>query len=241
MENTMLLQISWQDLYNLIIDLPIGYQAIIVIIMLFIKLILILGVKNVVSIIKTFIKSSKNKYVKISRKDLYNHSLFFTKNYIINHKIKMMNFGDDKRTYIFRDLLEIKINCICDNAKKLIDIPNVNKVNKTDFKSFAFQNFSDIVDNYNIKFKSIYGKDIYDLIMQDKDKGFNRWQETVIIYTRELIEDICESDAIGNNVEKIFSILNTYHSAIDATLVNVEKTFNMYNGELDKLFIKNDI
>jgi len=232
------------ELLKNILEAGLGWQVLIVSILIIIQILAFIGGKNLLVLWKAYrnansdnpLKNDKNS--KKRQMDLFNHSLFFTMNHLVNHKVKMMNFGDGNRNKIFRTLLELKIKSICNHSKQLIEENDLTNMDKLDFKSLVFKNFTSIIDDYNNQFKERFGEDLYGLILQHSEKGFNNWHENVVVYTHNLVDDICDSELYADNIERMYAIFNSYHSAIDATLVNVEKTFHSFNGELDALLKK---
>lgn len=219
-----------------------GWQVLIILILLIVKACAILGIKNLADVYKiwknkgkpTFIPKKQRAMI-VKASDLNHHPLFFTMTHLINHRVKMMNFGDDERNKIFRTLLEVQIKSVCKHSKKIIDENDITAIDKVTFKSLIFKAFADSIDAYNLEMKERFGADVYGIVMQHSTKGYNNWHEPVLVYTSNLVDDICDSDLYNTNVEKMYAIFNAYNSAIDATLVNVEKTFHGFNGELNEI------
>jgi len=236
----------WIGIMKSIGQLPVVVQIFILLVFSITQILAVVGIKNIIPIFKIWVnrKAGKDKIniskpaVKKTQSDLLNHPLFFTSSHVINHKVNMMNFGDDNRNKIFRTLMEIKIKSICHQSKTIISDSNLKTMSKLDFKALVFSSFSNTLDEYNTEIKERFSDDIYGLVMQHSTKGFNAWNEPVVVYTKNLIEDICDSDLYRDNIDKSCAILTAYHSAIDATIVNIEKTFHGFNGELDDM-IKN--
>lgn len=212
-----------------------GWQAIIIFIFAITQLLAAIGVKNIINLWNYSKRKNKPHGSKYKIAELFAHPLFFTADHLLNHKIVMMNFGDTHRNEIFRTLLRVKIAKICCNSKALVENPNIMTLPKSGFKALIYTNFTDIIDSYNIILRNKFGTEIYDLVMQEPIKGFNAWHEPVVVYTKTLVDDICDSDLYNTNAERLYAIFNAYHSAIDAALVSAEKTFHGYNGDLSTL------
>lgn len=237
--------------------LAVGWKILILIIILIIQLAIFLSRKYIVSWFMKVINSinscnnsgshnskfnrkGKKSGVIITKSDLLNNPLFFTMSHTINHRVKMMQYGDEKRNKLFRGMLEIMLNNICSSCKEMISL-NLHELSAVDFRTRIYNEFSNILYKNNHDIKERFGDIIFKLVMQNPERGFNIWHEPVSIFTNNLILDICESNIYHNNYERLDAILNVYHSMIDATLINIEKTFKSYNGELDEAFKSNNI
>ena len=196
--------------------------------------ILAIGFKYGATAIKTISTIIKNKRKETHRmlEQLKTHPLFNQINHW-NYKIEHFNFGDVERNKIYRSILRIKNDVVKEKSQELINIP-VEDLEKDVFSQKVLENLDDIITIYNRKIKEKFGDKLYDFIMNG-ERGYNQWNDTTVIYNREMCTAICDSDFYGDNLEKLYSILTVYQTATDAALVNVERTFRGFNGNLDAL------
>jgi hypothetical protein len=186
------------------------------------------------------------KYYKLVRKENEIHTSDLTIDSIKSHdiftrfstwettKINNLRFGNSKKNLLFRKILNIKFNIIKDKTLELI-ASNFVEVNRSEFKLLVESNMSEMILEYNKNLKYELGKELYNFAIEGPN-GFNQWHEKTIIYALSLIENICDSENIyDDNLEKMWAILNTHQSALDATLLSIEKTFYSFNGELDSM------
>ncbi len=179
----------------------------------------------------------KNKNSLNKKEQLKNHQIFSRFEYWNTTKIYSLQFGDVRRNALFRKMLAIKFDIIKEKTIDLVSKEDLEKMSMQEFESYVMNNLSTMIRLYNKSFKEEFSKDIYEYVI-DGEKGFNQWHIQTITYSQSLIQSICNSSIYDNNVEKLWAILNTHQSALDATLLSVEKTFKSFNGALDKIFEK---
>jgi len=180
-------------------------------------------------------------------KSLEVHSVFHELKAWKTRKVKNLNFGDPVRNMIFRDIiLKNMIKSIEESlSNTLIEYSHMNNINVKEFHAMVSDQVDDIVTKYNkwiltdciIKFQSEEkGKAIFEHVMNYPIKGFNQQHEKVLSFLLHIIDDVCTTISIyDNNVERYWSILNAYAAALTSTFVDIEKTYTLYNGDLEKL------
>ena len=82
------------------------------------------------------------------------------------------------------------------------------------------------------------GIDIYELVMNHEQKGFNAFNQITDNYTERLVQIICESDMYESNYEKGEMILDALKAALGAAFPHIEASFKGFNGELDEILCK---
>ena len=125
---------------------------------------------------------------------------------------------------------------------------DLNNYDQGKFKALVFSQIDDIVFNYNKsiieEFSSKYGtkedgRKVFEYVMNSPIKGFNKQHESMVNFILHLIDDICSVNSIYHgNTERYWAILNSYSAAVSSTLVDIEKTYSLFNGDLEKL-VKN--
>ena len=180
-------------------------------------------------------------------KSLEVHSVFHELKAWKTRKVKNLNFGDPIRNIIFRDiLLKNKIKVIEESlSNTLIKCRHMNDMNVKEFHAMVSDQVDYIITKYNkdiltdltIKFESEKkGKEIFEYVMNSPIKGFNQQHEKVVSFLLHIIDDVCTTVSIyDNNVERYWSILNAYAAALTSTFVDIEKTYTLYNGDLEKI------
>jgi hypothetical protein len=197
-----------------------------------------LGVKHFVEIvtgIKSLIKKDKKEKPAFS---LGSHSVFTQLNYWSQHKINTLQFGNPQRNVIFRSIMSTKLSIMGDMLNTIIkEINDKPDMVKDEFKSMSVCNFSKGIRQFDMIMKEQHGKEIFNLVI-DGDKGYNHWEENLMIYTRTMTDSICDSDIYNNNIERGIAMLSVYQAVVDTIITVVENTFHSFNGDLDKILDK---
>jgi len=183
-------------------------------------------------------------------KDLGVHSVFHELKAWNTRKIKNLNFGDQLRNDIFRNIvLTCKLRTIEESLMTFIQYhPDMNDLESHQFQGLVVSQIDEIITKYNkdvldelvYKYESKEkGKEIFEYVMNLPIKGYNQQHEKVVNFLTRIIEDVCDTVSMyESNVQKYWAILNAYSAALTATLVDVEKTYSLYNGDLEKLVAK---
>jgi hypothetical protein len=183
-------------------------------------------------------------------KNLEVHSVFHELKAWKTRKIKNLNFGDGLRNDIFRNIiLTCKITAIEESLTIFLkNNPDLNDMENNKFHSLVTCQVDEIITRYNKEILEMLsekygsrkkGKEIFEYVMNLPIKGYNQQHEKVINFLLRIIDDVCTSMAIYNtNVERYWAILNAYAAALTATFVDIEKTYSLYNGDLEKLVAK---
>ena len=131
-----------------------------------------------------------------------------------------------------------RLSVMSDNLNSIVHEINENpEMNKCEFKSMAVSNFSKGIKQFDMIMKDLLGVEIFNLVI-DSCKGYNRWEDNLMIYTRTMVDNVCDTDIYDNNLERGAALLSIYQAVTDTIIVVVEKTFNSFNGDLDKLIQK---
>ena len=217
------------DLYDVIMSLPLFWKICVVFIVVFGN-ILYLFRKQMMKLIKKF-RNNKNI--------IRDHSLFSEKSFI-KHKINLINVGDDKKNKIFRKLLLIKYESILKYSYELIDMKDLDNLSNAQFYAIIIKNMTLIVEDYNSKILADFGRDIFDLVMEHPEKGFNNIHEKVIVFIKGNIESSLKSDHVifKTPFDKIDFLFDMYYIAMKIAMTDVDKIYKNFNGDLDKLIKK---
>ena len=180
------------------------------------------------------------KRKKITRKSLYEHKLFIEKGYIF-HKIDLIEIDNVKKRKIFKALLQIKYNAILRNASLLIK--EDYEISNRAFYGKVIENLTTIISDYNREFKQEFGEEIFNLIMNDKDRGFNAIHEKTTAFIKGTVEESFSVDHLvpESNLDRVDFLLDLYYVAIKLAITDITKLFSNFNGDLDKLIKKNKI
>lgn len=178
-------------------------------------------------------KRKEKKKSDIESLELEKHPIFSQISYWTKYKINSLDFGDDKRDKLFKQIIMSETLSFEKNIKDIIIKKQVNDMSDYDFKEYMLQNYFAILAEYNEEFEKVFHKNIYSLVIGGKN-GFNQWKEDSITYTKKTVESICESTFYHSNKEKVWTIFNSYQSALDSTILVVEKTFYAFNGNLTR-------
>ena len=229
---------------------PVGYAI------LFLITIWLLNKTKILPLIIDWITHKVNNkrasmFIIKSTKNLEVHSVFHELRAWKTRKIKNLKFGDDLRNYIFRDVvLTYKLRAIDESLNNFLkDYPDLNDLEDNQFHSLVVCQVDEIINKYNKDILEAFslrygssekGKNVFEYVMNLPIKGFNQQHEKVVSFLVRIIEDVCTTVSIyDTNVEKYWAILNAYAAALTATFVDIEKTYSLYNGDLEKM-IKNN-
>jgi len=185
---------------------------------------------------KQIIKLFKKKEPAFNLKD---HKLFTEKSYL-KHKINLISLDSDLKTKLFQQLLLIKYKSIRDNAIILINNKDLNKLSNKQFFALIIKNMTTIVNDYNDKLKFKFGEEIFELVMNSKDKGFNHIHEKTITFIKNAVDETFESDhVVYTTVEdKIDFLFDLYYIAMKLAMTDVDTVYKNFNGDLSKLLKK---
>lgn len=181
-------------------------------------------------------KSEEDKY----KIDLYKHKIYLEKSFII-HKINTIDVGDNKKNRIFRSLLLIKYDSVLTKSSELIDKTKGLEYDYDDFYRMILKNMTSIIDDYQQKIKNEFGGEIYGLIMDHPEKGFNRIHEKTISYIKGISDSTFNRDHIvyKTTEDKLEFLLDLYHMAMKSAMSDVGSIYSDFNGDLTKLIKKN--
>ena len=215
------------DPYKLIMSLPLFWKIISIFLMIFSN-ILYLFRKQLMSLIRIILKK-KNL-------DLLTHKLFTEKTYF-KHRINLINVGDKDKNKIFKDILNIKYKSILTFADELIRTPDMRKLSNTQFYALIIKNMISIVSDYNDKMKLEFGEDIYELVMNHPEKGFNIVHDSAVRFIKGNLEEAFTSSHVVFKTpnDKIDFLFDMYYNAMKFALEDVDKIYKKFNGDLDKL------
>ena len=169
----------------------------------------------------------KNKKIK-SLKELKKHPFFHNVDYLINYKIPYIDLKEKGRTEIFRDFLRIKFTVYKESLNRFLD----KEIKPSEFESEINNHFNEAIQEY---INRCLGAGIPQIVV---DK-FQQWHMPRIEFTNMAIEQICKTEIIDNDIEKMFAILTIYDSALYATVIDAEQTLKKLNGELTGTIYKN--
>jgi len=219
-----------ENIIKLIMTLPLFWKIISI-------LLLLLG--NIIYLFRKQIYKHIHMIFKKNKIILTEHTLF-TECSFIKHKINRIDVGNLKKNNVFRQLLLLKYDSIMKHSNDLISNRELNTLSNQQFYAIIIKNMTDIVNDYNNKIKLQFGNDIYELIMLDKDKGFNNVHEKTIVFIKGNIEQSLKSDhIIFLTVEdKLDFLFDMYYIAMKIAMTDVDKIYKNFNGDLDKLLKK---
>jgi len=208
-------------------NLPLSLQIIFAAIML---------IANIVFLYrKEIFRLLKKKEIR----DLYKHRIYLEKSFLI-HKIKSIDVGDTKKSKLFQELLLIKYDSILTKSSELIDSCNGKDYDGDDFYRLILKNMTKIVDDYNIKIKNEFGDEIYNLVMEHPEKGFNVIHEKTITFIKGIADETFRDHHLlyKTTEDKIDFLLDLYYIAMKISMGDVTKIYASFNGDLTKLIKK---
>ena len=179
---------------------------------------------------------------RVEQSDLINSSLFIKEKHY-KRIISIQHYGDDDRNFIFRTLLDKKVDAILQIAKELATLKNINKVNLEEFKLYLVQSPNkivmkynkDILDSYCEKYGVCFGPQLFKLIMDDPNTGFNQLHETIVNQCEIYGEKLCTIKALRTNSERADLMIEQYNTAAYQSIIDTEDHYQIYNGRLTKL------
>jgi hypothetical protein len=189
---------------------------------------------NILIILKKFINN-------LSRKDLQSHYLFINLE-LYRQKVKSLNFGDSNKDFIFKCILNNKIESTKENLLDFVEKKNLYKFDNKCLSISLIKLIDKIIEQYegNIfnEIKSKYNdkkySEIYELVM-DSDKGFNHYHRKNIGTLYKQIDKLSYSSYLDDNYEKISMFFDMIDVAMQSALLDVEITFKGFNGDFNKL------
>jgi len=205
---------------------------------------------GIMPLILTSIKSKvdlkrKQMHLQKDSMDFQNHTLFPEIKVWLRRKLKHLDFGDEERNFIFRDvILKRKLHSIYKHGiTPTKDVKSLNELSVTEFTIQVKQAVDDIIEEYNknivsdlqLRYGDAKGTKVFNLVMHTPIRGFNVHHESIVEFLLSLINSICISSMYDSNTERYWAILNVYSAAVTSTFIDVEKTFHLFNGELTNL------
>jgi len=167
----------------------------------------------------------------IKKNDLKFHYFFESMNTWILNTIPQANFGDEGRTLIIKDYLNIFYSVSNVNFKKILK-SKILKMNENEFHTLCMKTYKDSISTTEVMSK---GKNIPDIFITK----FNEWYSHTFTFTANCIDHICNSIYYKNNYERCNAIFNILISSYQTTLTDAEKTLRNLNGELTGIMYKN--
>lgn len=202
----------------------------------FLILIVSISIKYAWPALSSVIDRRKGKNAKPTL-DLEKHPIFSQISFWTKYKINALEFGDTRRDKIFRQILTAETISFEKNIKEVLLKRELLTMSDYHFKEYMLQNFFKILSDYNEEFERLLHVEVLDLVIHGKN-GFTQWKEDSIMYTKKMVESVCDSTFYNSNTEKIWTIFNSYQSALDSTILVIEKTYYNFNGNLTKVLDK---
>jgi len=217
-----------ENIVNLISSLPTLWKIIFSCLFIFIWIMIYFFKGDIIAYIKSIGKNNE--------KSLHEHKLFTESSYV-EYQIKMISLSSEKKTEMFKNLMYFKYNAIKKFSNNIIDNSTLKTLNNKQFYSLVLTNLTSIINEYNNNFKLKYGIEIYNMVMLDKEKGFNRIHEISVEHIKMMIEEsfISEHVVFSTVNEKLDLLLDLYHISMKIMLNDIVKVYENYNGELDEL------
>lgn len=185
------------------------------------------------------------KKKKVDAQQLENHTFFSKCESWARYKVNELYFGDEIRNRLFRTIISTKVQVMSFKSREILNNAEMRDMTKPCFQTYMFKLLTDIhietqqqIRNKIIEMYPIHGQDIFDLVMNHQEKGFNAFNQITDNYTERLVQIICESDLYSDNYEKYEIILDAFKSSLGAAFPHIESTFKGFNGELDAMVIK---
>lgn len=214
---------------------------------IFIVLVLLAAVGIVIKYWKDAIlilRGSKKSRTSIN--DLKTHSFYSKCDSWSKYKVKELYFGDDIRNTMFREIVSIKISVMSQKMRETVEISDLKCMNKKMFEAIVFKMITEMhveterrILERLVELYPKNGSDIYELVMNHEDKGFNAFNQITDNYTERLVQIICESDMYHDNYEKMDMILDAFKASLGATFPHIESTFKGFNGQLNDIIKPN--
>ena len=194
-----------------------------------------LALKPFFPFLSNFFSGNNRKKEKTVKYDnLVNHNIFQQLYFWDSTRVESLQFGDEKRNKIFRKILHIQIDNTRNMANRLVSDSQIDKYDEIKFESIIMRGFNELLHLNMERMKEEFSPEIYSLVITGP-KGFCSWNEVNTNYSRNILQSVCSSRIYENNTEKVWVILNSYQSSVDAIILSVEKTFDSFNGELSKI------
>jgi len=182
---------------------------------------------------KQIIKIFKKKEPTINLKE---HKLFTEKSYLI-HKIKMISLDSEKKSKLFQQLLLIKYEAIRKHAIILIENKELENISNKHFLALIIKNMTTIVDEYNEQLKFKFGEELFEMVMNHREKGFNIIHEKTVTFIKSAVDETFESDhVVFTTIEdKMDFLLDLYYIAMKIAMTDIDIVYNNFNGDLTRL------
>jgi len=224
-----------ESLFKLIENLPDTWKIIATFLILLGVFIFVIR-KQLQPIILKLIPSKKTKMKKVV---LSEHKLF-TEESFFKYKISLINIGSDKKNHIFKTLLLEKYKSILKYSNELKKTKDLDKLTNTQFYTLLLENMTNIILEYNDNLKLKMGEDVFKLIMEHDEKGFNVIHEKTIFFIKNQIEETLLSNHVVFTTpdDKIDFLYDMYYIAFKVSMTDVNRIYSNFNGDLDILLDK---
>jgi len=216
------------DIVKLIGTLPLLWKIIMVSIIILINSIYLF--RKQISKSKLFVNLLT--IFNIKKLILKEHKLFQEETYLM-YRISLINLDNHKKTEVFKDLLIMKYKSIISFSKILIHTKDIYDLSNKQLYAIIINNMVEIVDDYNSKIKLKYGEQIYELIMNHPEKGFNIVHQKTVEFIKNALDETLDSQHVKyTNADKIDFLFDLYYIAMKLAISDIEKVYNNFNGEL---------
>ena len=182
--------------------------------------------------------------LKFNSISLLNHELFY-KQHLFNQLISNVKFSSEIKTKLFRILLEEKSKSIILLSKEWVKTLNLKDITDVELFDKMTCLVIDIINDYErnikLKYKELIGSEwlkIWNLVYESKN-GFKEHHADNVNYIQRNINRIAFTKAFSTK-QKIYSFITQLEIAAEMAITDCEKSFELLNGNLEKLILKNE-
>ena len=170
---------------------------------------------------------------KVKKLNIQNHIIFSNLRDWENHKYKLIKIDTDNKTKLFQDLIKIIV--------KNYTVELINFIPSDDISLYSnfYSTMLDIKNNIYNEIEKTLPLNVSNKLLTD-DKGVTPWLDdnfnTICVY----IKDISTSNIYNTDNDKYIAVLDAINFSINLILIDVEKQFHFFNGELEDLLTKDN-
>ncbi len=166
-----------------------------------------------------------DKKLKRRNFDLMKHPVHSRIDYWLKFKITHLQIQSDFRREVISDFLQVKLSTWKIHLLSLSQLNNINKLSIEELEIKILEDLDRAITEYN---KKCENQGIPKMFIEK----FNEWHMDKVEDTYKRITQICQSSFYINNKHKIGAVLDKYMDALNATIIDAERTLQDVNGEM---------
>ena len=168
---------------------------------------------------------------------------FFTNYYSLKNTINLFATGNKELTEIFKIITSHKLEVVHFQTKEFIERENWRTINNQDLQHKIFHLLKSVISGYNKKiledlqnkFGKNKGQKVYDYVMNAQGIGFNHWHSVNVKHIKHMVVSILRANVIKGSCHKMQIILYELLFGLHSGIIDAEKAFFLFNGELEAI------